>query len=128
MTLNEFIAKWGIKLKEIEPVDENPNMDTSAPMYHYRMTLSMGGRELSTFLSTGTGWEREPNAYDLLECLISDASGWDQSRSFEEWAEDYGYDTDSRKAERIYKTIGTEAMRLKEFLGEAYSEALDLEF
>jgi len=128
MTLNEFITKWGIELKEIEPVDENPNMDTSDPMYHYCMTLSMGDRELFSFFSTGIGWTRYPNAADLLECLTSDASGWDQSRSFEEWAEDYGYDTDSRKAERIYKTIGAETMRLKTFLGEAYNEALDLEF
>lgn len=129
MTLDEFIAQHGIELKKIGRVDENPYMDSNYPMYHYLMTLSMGGREFCAYFSTGTGWIREPGISDLLECLILDASGFDRSQSFEDWADEYGYDPDSRKAERIYKAVEVESLRLKEFFGDdLFEEALSLEF
>ena len=129
MTLDEFISQHGIELKKIGRVDENPYMDSDQPMYHYLMTLFMGGREFCAYLSTGTGWTREPGISDLLECLILDASGFDRSQSFEDWADEYGYDPDSRKAERIYKAVEVESLRLKEFFGDdLFEEALSLEF
>ena len=132
MTLDEFITRHGIELKKIGRVVENPNMDSGKPMYpmyHYLMTISMGDREFCAYLSTGTGWIREPGISDLLECLILDASWFDRSQSFEDWADEYGYDPDSRKAERLYKTVEVESLRLKEFFGgDLFEEALSLEF
>ena len=127
MTLDEFITQHGIELKEIRRVEENPYMDSDHPMYHYLMTLSMGDREFCAYLSMGTGWTREPSVSNLLECLILDASGVDRSQSFEDWADEYGYDPDSRKAKRLYKTIEVESLRLKEFFGDdLFEEAISL--
>lgn len=129
MTLEEFITQHGIELKKIGRLVENPYMDSDQPMYHYLMSISMGDREFCAYLSTGTGWTSEPSVSDLLECLILDASVVDRSQSFEDWADEYGYDPDSRKAERLYKTVEVESLRLKEFFGDdLFEEALSLEF
>jgi hypothetical protein len=44
-----------------------------------------------------------PHAGDVLHSFISDRSVSD-ARSFEDFANEYGYDTDSRKAEAIYRS------------------------
>ena len=38
--------------------------------------------------------------------------------SFEDWAGDYGYDADSRSAERTYRAIGSQVDDLRRLLGE----------
>jgi len=44
-----------------------------------------------------------PSLPDVLYSLLSDGSAFFDAASFEEWAGDYGYDTDSRKAERMFR-------------------------
>ena len=41
-----------------------------------------------------------PALHDVLHCLVLDAGVLDAG-SFEEWASEYGYETDSRSAEKI---------------------------
>jgi hypothetical protein len=48
----------------------------------------------------------EPTAYDVLTCLTKYDPG-----TFENFCGEYGYDTDSRKAEKVYKAV------VKEFAG-----------
>jgi hypothetical protein len=48
---------------------------------------------------TGIGLPK-PAVADIVYCLVVDST--DDHGSFEEWASDYGYDTDSRKAEETY--------------------------
>ena len=42
-----------------------------------------------------------PEMEEILQCLVSD-SNVRNYLSFEDWASDFGYDEDSRKAEKIY--------------------------
>lgn len=58
-----------------------------------------------------------PTCSDVLDCLASDASMVDNARHFEDFASDLGYDTDSRKAERIYHACMEQANKLRRFLG-----------
>ena len=67
---------------------------------------------------------KAPKAADILDCLASDAASYDNARSFEDWASEFGYDEDSRKAERIFKACGKQAIKLKRFLGEPAYERL----
>ena len=46
---------------------------------------------------------KEPSAYDVLACLTKYDPG-----TFEDFCGDYGYDTDSRKAEKIYPAVVNE--------------------
>jgi hypothetical protein len=56
-----------------------------------------------------------PLLRDVLHCLVSDASVLDYS-CFEEWASDFGYDADSREAERVYKECLALALKLRQLI------------
>lgn len=58
-----------------------------------------------------------PTLADVLHCLLIDAEAIDTG-SFEEWAENYGYDTDSRKAEGIYRACLEIGLNLCAILGD----------
>lgn len=52
-----------------------------------------------------------PTAAAVLYCLLSDASATDQC--FADWASEYGYDTDSRKAFAIYEACCANGLELR---------------
>ncbi len=58
-----------------------------------------------------------PLLRDVLYCLISDASVLDYS-GFDDWAAEFGYETDSRKAETTYRECLAIALKLKAILGD----------
>jgi hypothetical protein len=59
-----------------------------------------------------------PDSVGVLYSLLSDASVLNFD-SFEDWASDYGYESDSRKAETIYRACLDIALKLRNGLGEA---------
>lgn len=64
-----------------------------------------------------------PELRDVMCCLLMDASVLDYS-SFEDWANEYGYDTDSRKAETTYRQCIETALKLRNALGDLRLEQL----
>lgn len=64
-----------------------------------------------------------PTSADVLYSLVSDASAIDHP-TFESWAEDYGYDTDSRSGEVIYRACLETALKLRAAIGDAGLEQL----
>jgi hypothetical protein len=64
------------------------------------------------------GEKINPKFADVLHSLVSDAGAIDHA-SFEDWASEYGYDTDSRKGEAIYRTCLEFGLKLRNALGEA---------
>ena len=126
-TLNQFINQKHITI-ESEMVGENPNMsDPSWNAYHYKVTLVKTlpcRRQLTTYFSMRVGSSRKPKVEDVLDCLISDASGYENARTFEEWAGDHGYEKDSRKAYATWQIISKQVKRLHQFLGDDYERVL----
>lgn len=129
MTYQDFIEKHRITLT-YEYIDSNPHMDDFKGD-HYKVTLKrpIPGRQhpalsqLSVPFSKGYGHKgAPPTAEDVLECLASDARP--AHDSFEDFCSDYGYDTDSRTAERIYKAATWQTGQLKKFLGPDLFEGL----
>lgn len=121
-----FAARHGITA-EIEPADSNPWMQPDATAddvawhrsaNHYKITLKRAGKRLTTYFSTGSGWTEDPGMKDLLHSLSMDAAGVENNPTFEEWASEYGFDPDSRKAERGYNLTKKIAASLKKFLGD----------
>src|SRR5690606_15461812 len=53
-----------------------------------------------------------PKFEDVLYCLVLDAEVLEYS-SLDEWAEAFGFDTDSRKAERAYRACLETALKLR---------------
>lgn len=58
-----------------------------------------------------------PRLDDVLASLAMDASAIDHP-TFESWAREYGYDTDSRKAEAAYRACLEIALKMRAGLGE----------
>ena len=56
--------------------------------------------------------EKDPRPYDVLACISSDANC---PETFEKFCSDYGYDTDSRKAEAEFKSLKAFAIKLRRF-------------
>jgi hypothetical protein len=58
-----------------------------------------------------------PTLRDVMYSLVMDANTIDYA-SFEEWADEFGYDHDSRKAEAVYKQCLEIALKLRNAIGE----------
>jgi len=132
-TIDRFISALRITMRA-EQVDRNPHMiedKWDATADHWKCVITRKDesgkrRQMTTFFSMGSGYHgREPEAAEVLDSLAFDAAGYDNAADFEDWADEYGYDPDSRNAERIYKLCGRAARKLAQFLGnDAYDELL----
>lgn len=86
--------------------------------------LSKGDQSMTIPWRQGMGITHEPELSDVLEALLSDAAGYDNAQDFEDWASEYGYDTDSRKAEKVYKSVGEQTEQLRDLLGIYYESSV----
>lgn len=59
-----------------------------------------------------------PEAESVLYSIITDSDVLNYAR-FEDWASDFGYDTDSREAEKTYKACLDIALQVRAVFGEA---------
>jgi len=67
----------------------------------------------------GTEEGKEPTAYDILACMTAYNIG-----SFADFCSGFGYDGDSRKAEKTYKAVQKEYFGLKAIFTEQQLEKL----
>lgn len=105
-------------------VPKNPNMGNEN-MDHWLCKLKCGHDTMTVYFSKGYGHHGAvPTIEEVMDCLASDAADADNARSFESWCSEYGYDTDSRKAERIYKVCVEQAERLRNLLGPSLYAAV----
>jgi hypothetical protein len=126
MNFKQFANKYRVRIVN-EYTDSNPHMPDSCNMNHFKTTLRMEHRQMTIIFSQGYGITGEPTADSVLNCLVSDAWGIDNARDFEDWAGEYGYDTDSRRAERTYNACVQQTAKLKQFAGDHYDELLSCE-
>lgn len=86
-------------------VDRDPN-DWARNASHWNIALTREGfgvkPTIYTEYSMGSAHKGAPNLADVMHSLHSDSRGV-EGTTFESWAADYGYETDSRKAESIYR-------------------------
>jgi hypothetical protein len=84
----------------------------------YSVTLKYQGRRMTVDFWCGSAITTEPTSYDMLYCLLSDASANDMS--FEDFCGEFGYDLDSRKAEETYKACRKVGTKVRKLLGEDF--------
>jgi hypothetical protein len=118
LTVRDFATRLGVTMT-VRQTDRNPNMDDYR-MDHWRCYLRCDSRRMSIVFSMGVGHRgKQPHVTDVLDCLASDAAGIVNSPRFEDWCGDYGYDSDSRKALRTFKTCERAAASLRRLLGSS---------
>lgn len=69
---------------------------------------------------------KQPTLRDVLSSLRLDVSSADQS--FEDFCSDFGEDSDSRKAYKLYETCREIMFKLRTFFGARYTEFVDTEW
>jgi hypothetical protein len=131
MLIKTFIRKHRVTMSydwtEANPSMSDPEWSRTANHFKVAIRAWENGhhRQYTTYYSMCPGLDPDPQLDDVLSCLASDAAGIENARSFEEWASEYGFDEDSRKAEKIFKACQKSAARLRRLLGnEAYNELL----
>ena len=94
----------------------------------FPMELDPYGRDhRNTFKRKPKGEAIQPDPLSVVYSLVMDAGVLDHA-SFESWASDYGYETDSRSAEKTYRACLEIALQLRAAIGEAGIAALQTDF
>lgn len=119
--LEALCEKHGIEIEYHYGANSPPPDSDWKPASSWSVTLTHKGESLVTDFFGGA-LVMDPMTAGVLHCLISDTTSVDNARSFEEWANNFGYDTDSRKAEAIFRSCGEMAVEVHEFLGDLFDE------
>jgi hypothetical protein len=110
MTIQEFIEATGLQMTTII-TDKNPCMPDFQGAKHWLCDISSKRSEakectpFSLVFSQGSAHKNPPTLLDVLNCIHCDFEGLADGATFEQWAADCGFDSDSHKAEGIFKTI-----------------------
>lgn len=107
---------YGNNVKELD--------DWQKRAHPWTVTLKNGRKRMTTAFFTGEALG-EPSTFDVLWCLVSDASG--VCDGFEWFCDCYGYDRDSRRAERIFNQCKTYKRKLEKFLGDSCQQVLGMD-
>jgi hypothetical protein len=126
--LADLIAKHGIVAKaEWDSRPVSTGTDWAPGTSHYRVSLRRADdrrQRLTVPFHMGSAHTDEPTAEDVLDCLLSDAN---TPEDFEEFCSEYGYDTDSRKAEKTHRACLAIGKKLRAFLGEHFETFMSAE-
>lgn len=102
-TMTEFIKNNNVTMT-FEQADSNPYIsDMPSGSNHYKVTIKKNGKQFTTYYSQGPAIYHGPEIEDVLNCLALDSLSFENARDFEDFANEFGYDTDSRRAEKIYR-------------------------
>lgn len=119
----EFILDvMGVTMKSTR-TDSRDNADEwDRYASHWQITMRRNGKRMVTTYSMGGAHVGEPELPGVLNCLLSDAEAG--AESFDDFCANFGYDTDSRKAERTHKACKRTAASLARLFSS--SELADL--
>ena len=129
----EIAEREGITLT-CEKITTRPDLNTKdwgEGSRHFKCRIERGTgprkRGFTLYYSQGSAHTENPTIGDVLESLSLDASSYENARGFEDWASELGYCSDSRKAEKVYKSIKRQAEQLKRVLGaDVYKQLLEV--
>ena len=126
LTVSDFIKKTGLVFG-FDRIEKRPGSDRTESEWgryasHWLVWFTVGGRELRTFYSMGEALKGNPDPADVLDSLRSEYVFPDCE--FEEWASDFGMDTDSRKLEKLFKACQDDSRKLEILLGDHLDEFL----
>jgi len=90
----------------------------------YRITIKRNGKSFTfkfgdSINNTQNG--EEPSVYDVLACVQKYDCG-----TFENFCSEFGYDTDSRKAEKTYKAVCREFKGINRVFGDVLEQLQEI--
>lgn len=121
---NEFAKKHGITLSLVgEPEYKKHFSDDKESRWVFKMKLKRKGKSYTfNFGQSIADGSKEPTMYDVLSCLEKRSYS-----SFEDFCDEFDYDTDSRKAEKIYLACEKEAEAVERLFGDIMDELCEIQ-
>jgi len=97
----DFLKKSGVKMS-VSYFGYGPHFAGDTDSRHrYRVTFSRNGKRMQVIFGQSiSAGATEPSAYDVISCVQKYDVG-----TFEDFCHEFGYEEDSRKAERIYRAV-----------------------
>ena len=129
-TIAEWIERTGAARTGAKRRKDNPNaVGFLAGSYHWTVTMRSGaGAKMAVPFTKGPGLGPDtPELADVLGCLVSDARPIVDGATFGDWAGDFGFDTDSRRAERIYTACQRQTAELRTWAGPDFDSLMQTE-
>lgn len=119
---NAFAEKTGTKLTVLEEDWRvNENWGEKKPRYYFKCRLTRGRKSWTFDFWMGTATDGYPTMYDVLACVQKYDVG-----SFEDFCGEFGYDTDSRRAERTYKAVCKEYAAVERLFGDVMDKLQEI--
>lgn len=119
----EFAAKHSVKMKINEVNYGKHFTDDKEERYIFNITLSRKGKRYTfNFGQSIAAGDKEPTMYDILTCLEKY-----ESRDFQDFCSNYGYDTDSIKAFNTYKAVDREYKAVVRLFGDIMEELQEIQ-
>ncbi len=119
MNLEKLCIENGVKIKSRQCSKTDKTNDRLPPgTSHWKSTLFYQGRRLTVDFYMGPAHVEAPTATDVVYSLCIDAAAGEMG--FFNFCDDYDYDSDSRKAEQIYKECERMAPKLRRLLGDDF--------
>lgn len=120
---NDFLNAVSAKLKIKYLTHDFYFSDDKQTRDIYRFTLSRNGKSYTAkFGQSIANAGQEPTAYDILSCITK----YDPY-TFENFCADFGYDSDSRKAEKIYHACCREYAGVVRVFGDVLEQLREIE-
>lgn len=120
---NDFAQKHGIKLSILDKNYDYYFEDDKEMRWIFELKLSRNGENYTfKFGQSIARGETDPTMYDVLTCLTK----YDPE-TFEDFCDCYGYDNDSRKAERIYNAVVEEFQNVEILFGDILDELSEIQ-
>lgn len=76
----------------------------------------------------GQKFPNKPLLKDVLECLQNDCSDFQSNISYKDWASNFGYNPDSIKGKKIFRTCRKYARKMERLLGLEWKSFLEYRF
>ena len=108
---NRLLSEMGVKFQSSYITYGKHFADDKEPRHIFKATFSRGSKSFSIrFGQSIQAGAEPPCAYDVCACLQKYDCG-----SFTDFCYEFGYDTDSRTAERTYKAVCKEYNKVSNF-------------
>ena len=118
---NAFAEKTGKKLTVLD-YKYKPMWGEKQSRYVFKCRLSRGRKQYTfEFGQSLYNGSKEPTMYDVLPCLEKSDVG-----TFEDFCDEFGYDTDSRRAERTYNAVRKEYAAVERLFGDVMDELYEI--
>lgn len=121
----EFAEKTGTRLKIFDSyygTHFTDDVKRGEERWVFQCKLTRKGKSFSfDFGQSIAAGSKAPTMYDVLSCLQKYDVG-----TFENFCDEFGYDTDSRSAERVYKDVVREWKAVERLFGDVLEELQEI--